>query len=98
MGIEVDANARKQQLIQERTIEARMLDALKKETSLSQIEQSLIVVDRTISELSKKKDEFEINDGYEEELAELTFVKQRINELSTRVGSLEVAGKNWTPR
>lgn len=90
MGIEVDTNARKQQLIQSRATEQRMLDALKKETSLSQIEQSLIVVNRTIDELDKKKDDFEIHDGYEDDLGELNGVKQWINELSTRIGSLSL--------
>ena len=90
MGIEVDTNARKQQLIQSRATEQRMLDALKKETSLSQIEQSLIVVNRTIDELDRKKDDFEIHDGYEHDLGELNGVKQRINELSTRIGSLSL--------
>ena len=90
MGIEVDTNARKQQLIQNRATERRMLDALKKETSLSQIEQSLIVVNRTIDELDRKKDAFEIHDGYEHDLGEMNGVKQRINELSTRIGSLSL--------
>jgi len=47
-------------------------------------------VNRTIDELDRKKDAFEIHDGYEHDLGEMNGVKQRINELSTRIGSLSL--------
>ncbi len=90
LGIEVDTDARKQQLLREQTTENNFLNRLKREASLSQIEQSLIVVNRTIDELTEKKNGFNVNESYEKELDELNQVKRRINELSTSVSSLEL--------
>jgi uncharacterized protein YydD (DUF2326 family) len=90
LGIEVDTNARKQQLLREQTTENNLLNRLKREASLSQIEQSLIVVNRTIDELTEKKNSFNVNENYEKELDELNQIKRRINELSTSVSSLEL--------
>lgn len=90
LGIEVDSNARKQQLLREQTTENNLLNRMKREVSLSQIEQSLIVVNRTIDELNEKKNSFDINERYEKELDELNQIKRRINELSTSVSSLEL--------
>lgn len=63
LGIEVDTNARKQQLLRDQTTENNLLKRLKREGSLSQIEQSLIVVNRTIEELSEKKNSFDVNEN-----------------------------------
>jgi len=90
LGIEVDTNARKQQLLREQTTENNLLNRLKREASLSQIEQSLIVVNRTIDELTEKKNSFDVNENFEKELDELNQIKRRINERSTSVSNLEL--------
>ena len=90
LGIEVDTNARKQQLIRDQTTENNLLNRLKREASLSQIEQSLIVVNRTIDELAEKKDSFDVNENYEKELEELNQIKLQINERSTSLSTLEL--------
>ncbi len=90
LGIELDTNARKQQLIRNQTIENNLLNRLKRETSLPQITQSLIVIERTISELTKKKDSFDINHNYENELNKLNLIKSTLNELSTSVSVMEL--------
>lgn len=90
LGIEVDTNARKQQLLRDQTTENNLLNRLKREASLSQIEQSLIVVNRTIDELTEKKNSFDVNENYEAELEELNRTKLRINERSTYMSSLEL--------
>ncbi len=90
LGIEVDTNARKQELLRNQTTENNLLNRLKREASLSQIEQSLIVVNRTIGELTEKKNSFDVNENYEKELGKLNQVKLRINERSTFVSSLEL--------
>lgn len=90
LGIEVDTNARKQELLRNQTTENNLLNRLKREASLSQIEQSLIVVNRTIDELTEKKNSFDVNENYEKELGKLNQVKLRINERSTFVSSLEL--------
>lgn len=89
LGIEIDNNARKQTLIREKSIEENLQKRLKKEKNKSQIEQSLIVLERKISELEKKKDNLSINDEYKKEISELNRTKAEINRLSTALSRLE---------
>ncbi len=90
LGIENDTNARKQELLREQTIENNILDRLKREASLSQIEQSLIVINRTIAELNEKKNGFDVNENYEKELKKLNQVRLRLNERSNYASNLEL--------
>jgi len=90
LGIELDGNARKQKLVKDRAMEERILSRLKKVTSPSEVEQSLIVVNRNISELDEQKDCFEVSENYEVELEELNDTKKKINELSTEISNLEM--------
>ena len=90
LGVELDTNARKQQLLRDKKIEDNLLRRLKRETSLSQIEQSLIVIDRTIDELTAQKNGFDVNDDYAADLQALNDVKRLVNQLSTTVGNLEL--------
>lgn len=90
LGIEIDGDARKQQLVRARKLEQQLLDSLRRQTSLSQIEQSLIVVDRTVDELTKRRNAFEVSETYEADLNRLNLAKRRINELATHVSSLEM--------
>lgn len=90
LGIELDTNARKQQLLRDQATEKALLARLKREVSLSQIEQSLIVINRTIDELTAKKDDFDVNDNYEKDLAALNQIKMRLNERAAAVGNLEL--------
>lgn len=90
LGVELDVTTRKQQLMRERKIEEALLRRLKREASLSQIEQSLIVIDRTISELTAKRNSFDVNDDYAADLESLNKVKREVNQLSTIVGNYEL--------
>ncbi|MDD3926730.1 MAG: DUF2326 domain-containing protein [bacterium] len=90
LGIEVDVNEQKQKLLREHSMETRLLSRLKRETSFSQIEQSLIIINRSIAELNVLKDSFDINDNYSAELDKLNEVKLRVNELATSVSNLEL--------
>lgn len=90
LGIETDFSARKQQLTRSKTTDTNLLNRLKKDGSLSQIEQSLIVVNRTIETLNKKKESFNINESYEDDLKQLNEVKFNINKYSTKISNLEL--------
>lgn len=90
LGIDDDKNSRKQELLYKRRGEESLLTALRRETSLSQIEQSLIVLERTISELELRRDSFSVNVLYEEDLEHLNVTRCRISDLSTKVGGLEM--------
>ncbi len=90
LGIDINDSDRKQKLIAQKKIEKNLQTRLRKESNLSQIEQSLIVIDRNINELNEKKDSFNLNKNYEKELTELNNVKFEINKLSTAVSRLEL--------
>lgn len=90
LGIEPDSNARKQELIKDKTSETNLLDKIKKSISIAQIDQSLLVINRNIQELTTRKESLNVNENYEDDLENLNKTKQEINELSTRISSLQM--------
>jgi len=90
LGIELDSNDRKQKLLLQKKIEENLQKRLKKENNLSQITQSLIIIDKTIHDLEKKKETFDINGNFDQEFTELNHTKQSINMISTDISKLEV--------
>lgn len=90
LGVSVDNHDRKQQLLSLIKIENNLQKRLKKENNLSQIEQSLIIVNRSIDSLQQKKDSFNLNEDYENELEKLNLIKAEINKLSTLLSQLEL--------
>lgn len=82
-GISIDTAARKQQLLSKKSIEDTLQKRLKKESSLSQIIQSHLLILDEINTLEIKKSEFNINDNYDNELNELNLIKSEINRLTT---------------
>ncbi len=89
LGIEIDFNAKKQTLLREKGIEENLQKRLKKEKNKSQIEQSLIVLARKITELEKNKDNLSINDDYKKEISQLNRIKADINRSSSALSRLE---------
>lgn len=89
LGVELDDNTRKQHLIREKNIEVNLQNRLKKEHTLSQIEQSLFVINRSIKELEEKKNRLNLNDNYNEQITKLNNTKFEINRYSTELGRLE---------
>lgn len=89
LGIELDANTRKQKLIREKSIELNLQSRLKKDSTLSQIEQSLLVINRTIRELESKKKSLNLSNNYSQDIEKLNTIKFNINKLSTELSRLE---------
>lgn len=87
-GIDVDNS--KDRLVRDLNLEMKLQSRLKKESNLSQINQSLIIINREINELSQKKNSFNLNEKYEYDLANLNSVKQEINNLSNTISRLEL--------
>lgn len=86
-GINVDAD--KDQLVREKNLELKLQDRLKKDSNLSQINQSLIIVDKQINELNKLKNSFNLNESYQQDLDQLNVIKQNMNKTSTIISRLE---------
>ncbi|EMO25098.1 hypothetical protein LEP1GSC170_3577 [Leptospira interrogans serovar Bataviae str. HAI135] len=79
LGIDTDSAARKQQLYEARKTEEKVIQNLKKETSQSEIEQALAVINRDIIELDTQKSQFNINQNYEADVDLLNNTKAQIN-------------------
>lgn len=90
LGINLDSSERKQKLLSLKKIEEGLQKRLKKENNLSQIQQALLIVDKMIIELEKKKDTFSLNPNYNEELEKLNQTKMKLNVLSTDLSRLEL--------
>lgn len=87
-GIIVDLD--KDTLIRERNIETKIQGRLMKDSSPSMITQTLLVIDKEIEILTKRKDTFNLNEKYEEELEQLNNEKRLINKHSTELSRLEI--------
>jgi uncharacterized protein YydD (DUF2326 family) len=89
LGIDTDNAKRKDNLTRERKLEKKLQDRLKKETSLSQITQSLKVIDRSIEKLNLQRASFNVNEKFNEELLDLNKIKVQINAYSSDISRLE---------
>jgi len=89
LGIDLSASERKQKLITQKRIEENLQKRLRRESNMSEIEQSLIVINRNIDELTVRKDSFNLNENYEADILLLNRVKSEINTLSTDLSRLE---------
>ena len=87
-GIDIDTS--KDKIVREKHIEEKLQSRLRKDSNLSQINQSLIIVNKQIELLNKKKELFNLNEKYEEELQNLNNIKSDINKISTNLSRLEL--------
>lgn len=88
LGIDTDES--KDKLVKDKNIEDKLQKRLRKESNLSEINQSLIIINKEIEGLSKKKDYFNLNEKYEAELHKLNLIKFELNKLSARLSRLEL--------
>ncbi len=89
LGIESDNLARKQQLHELQSIEEKLQSRLIKENDLQQIENALYIVDLDIKKLNKKKESFNLNENFNDDLNTLNNLKSKINKLTTEINRLE---------
>ncbi|HHR6119715.1 TPA: DUF2326 domain-containing protein [Providencia alcalifaciens] len=82
-GIDLDSAEEKQKLITQKIIEENLQKRLKKDSSLSQVNQSLMVINDNIKNLEESKANFNINENYEVEINRLNEVKLNINKNNT---------------
>lgn len=90
LGIELDTTTYKDKLNRDKKVEENLQNRLKREGTLSMIEQSLLVIERSIEELTIKKESFNINPSFEKELSELNQVKFELNRLSTEMSRFQM--------
>lgn len=87
-GIDVDNS--KDKLIRDKNLETRLQTRLRKENNLSAINQSLIIINKEINELIKKKNNFNLNEKFELDLSHLNKIKSEINIVSQEISRLEL--------
>lgn len=90
LGIDLDSSATKQKLISYRKIEENLQKRLMREGTLSQVYQSLLVINRHIEELESKKNIMNEGGNFNDDLLELNKSKANINRCSTEIGGLEL--------
>jgi len=88
LGIDTDLS--KEKLIRDKNLEEKLQTRLKKDFNLPQINQSLFVINDKITKLEHKKELFNINEKYEEELSNLNKIKVELNERATNLSRLEI--------
>lgn len=86
LGIDTDLG--KEKLIRDKNLEEKLQTRLKKDFNLPQINQSLFVINDKITKLEHKKELFNINEQYEEELSNLNKIKVELNERATNLSRL----------
>ena len=86
----VDTDLSKDKLVRDKNLENKLQTRLRKENNLPKIKQSLIVVNKEISVLTRKKDLFNLNEKYDEDLNKLTSTKFKINQLSSELSRAEL--------
>lgn len=90
LGIDLNVSERKQKLFAKKKIEENLQKRLRRENTISQIKQSLLVIESEIEDLETKKNSFNINDNYEADIEKLNAIKVEINRVATQISRLEL--------
>ena len=88
LGVDVDLS--KDKLVRAKKLEENLQNRLRRNSNLSQIEQSLIIFNKEIEKLNKKRDNFNLNKEHESDLQKLNSAKSEINVVSSRLSHLEM--------
>jgi uncharacterized protein YydD (DUF2326 family) len=83
-GISTDSAMEKQKLTLEETALKKMIVNIEKSGNESKITQSLNIIDNNIIELENKKNTYEVNANYEEDIKKLNFTKTELNKLTLK--------------
>ena len=86
----LDVNLSKDKLVRDRNSEIKLQARLRKRNNLSQIKQSLIIVNKEIKKLTTKRDLLNLNEDYEKDFKYLNTVKFQINRLSEELSHLQL--------
>ena len=90
LGLEFSNLGEKQLLIDKKKAEERLQKHLSKTSNLSHIEQALAIINSKIEELDNKKNTFNINENYSDDIETLNQIKYQLNRLTSELGGLEM--------
>lgn len=89
LGVDFSESGRKQQLSSLKKTEEGFQRKMRKTTDLAKISQALSVINSSIEELEKKKDDFQLNDNYSKDIEELNNIKFKESQISANISRLE---------
>jgi len=89
LGIDTKSSAEKSKLMSEKKQEESHRGILKKKGELSLIEQKLAFHNNRIQELEMLRNNFNLNDNYNEDIENLNIIKQKLNHVSSDIIQLE---------
>lgn len=89
LGVDFSESGRKQQLSSLKKTEEEFQRKMHKTTDLAKISQALSVINSSIDELEKKKDDFQLNDNYSKDIEELNNIKFKESQISANISRLE---------
>jgi uncharacterized protein YydD (DUF2326 family) len=84
----IDADMSKDKLTREMSFEKKMQSRLRKDSNLSQINQSLIIINKHIEALENEKINFNVNKNYQNDLDSLNDLRGALNVLTTEISRL----------
>ena len=88
LGVILDESERKQRLTKKKNAEEDVQKRLTKDSTLSQVVQSLSVINDIIIKLKVRKDNLNINKNYEQDVNKLNSLKEDINNITTKISSI----------
>ncbi len=90
LGINTDSHNQKELLSKDKTREENFQKRLKKDGELSLIEQQLILLNAKIEVLNQRKNKFNLNENYAEDVDKLNEIKSKLNRCATELSRLEI--------
>ena len=89
-GCNYEGGQIKQELLAKLSQEQSFKNYLEKKQTKNAYEAALVIVDRDIEKLNKRKSELNLNDNYEEDLRKLTLIKYEKNKHGEVISNLEI--------
>ncbi len=86
----IDINLSKDKLVRAKTLEEKLQQRLRKDSNLSQITQSLLIVDKEIAKLNERRKLFCESENYEEQFEIISSLKSKINYSSSKLSHMEM--------
>ena len=90
LGVPYESADRKRELLEDLKLEKKIYDRIIVDGNESKLNQFIEILNRQIKELEHKKDNFNINESYKEDLKQLNKIKADLNAKNTLIGRLSL--------
>jgi len=90
LGVQYESADRKRELLEELKLEQKIYDRIIVDGNESKLNQFIEILNRQIKELEHKKDNFNINESYKEDLQHLNKIKGDLNAKNTLISRLSL--------